>query len=982
MSFRNLYILKFVVLYLFLLNCSQSKALDLVLQSEYYKAESQITFGIEKINAVFKNAGLVDILISQNSPKVKADIINIGLAKDSSLKDFLNSNLILSDKAESYIIAVQKDGVYTNITVIGSDITGAMYGCFDISEQLSMMDEIDLSNIKSKQCSPLLPYRATNPFIHTQALQDRNSWFFDDGFWQSYLNQLALSRHNFLDFHACYDLVTTQFPNIYPYLLKIDKYPDIGLNAETADRNLQQFSKIVKMAKDRGIKVGLMSYGATWNIPGHNTRQPVSDDELADYTALCVKKLIEQVPDLEFLGFRVGESGKRADFYQNSYIKGLKLANRNDVKLYTRSWVVPKRNIELIANSYPGHMYIEIKYNGEQLGMPYQVSGGWMASKASYSYQSYSDIPSPVDVIWQIRANGTHRIFPWGDPEFISRAVKACSLLDSKGYTVEPLTAYYPLKDYYTNTINVDYDFCDYLTERDWFWYELWGRLGYDPNISEDIWINMFKKRFGNSAGEDVYNMFIHSGRIIPTVFSYRGIGPDHRNIAPEMEWGGPLKDWMDFMPLEVGSYMNVKDYVDNILNNRLSGRLTPVDVCHYLTDNSSTSVEYGKKAKEKGISQQGQKEFDYLFTNTKALQALSDYYCNKLKAAIALQLAQKTENKYYYDKLEHYFNGYMKDWDRLSNITEFSYRPFLENLRRKGLYHHWKNEKQLLKQDEKFVKEFISGKDSKTNTSPILDIETAKISDTENAPKVEISNIKTIKTNDIDGKVLISGNITDPDGISIAKLYYKKMPSTSNWQSMVIGMENESFITEVPITYEGIQFRIEAVDTNGNGLVWPDVQKTVPYITIAGWEMPKELRNPEYEVQLPGIKAKAYKPIKTGKSGVGQKVYLDRDIVMQQLPDELKDLPRLIFNYSDVTHEVFEFEVEFDKPTTVYIVAGPAYPAVTLHGFSKYKGGAYKHNNRHMNIYKRDFDAGDGFFSFDYGGYDDCVMVGFKINE
>jgi hypothetical protein len=582
-------------------------------------------------------------------------------------------------------------------------------------------------------------------------------------------------------------------------------------------------------------------------------------------------------------------------------------------------------------------------------------------------------------VIWQIRANGTHRIFPWGDPEFVSRSLKACPLLDAKGYSVEPLTAYYPLKDYYTNTVNVDYDFCNYLTERDWFWYELWGRLGYDPNTSEQVWIDMFKRRFGDSAGEAAYRMFVHSSRIIPTVFSYRGIGPDHRNIAPEMEWGGPLQDWVDFMPLEVGSYMNVQDYVDNVINKKHSGRLTPIDVCLYLTQNAAKAVEYGKNAQAAGVSKQGQKEFDYLFTNTQALQALADYYANKLKAAIALQLARKTDNQYYYENLESYLTQYMKDWNRLSEITERAYRPFMETLRQKGLYYHWKNELELFRQDQAFVKKVVSDKKAKPSAPPIVDIEAAKGSDTANAPCVEIATVKTVKADDVSGKVIIAGHIADSDGVASAALYYKKMPSTSDWQRMEISMENQSFTVEAPMTYEGIQFRIETIDGRGNGVVWPDVQKTVPYITVPGWPMPERLRNQEYKTSMTGIKAKAYKPIDKGVSGVGQKVYLDKDITIEHMPDELQGLDRIVFNDADAKNEVFEFEVVLEKPMTVYVAIGQSYPAFTLHGFSRYKDSTYRHSGRNLAIYKRDFAAGEGFFSFDYGGYDDCVIIGFK---
>lgn len=46
---------------------------------------------------------------------------------------------------------------------------------------------------------------------------------------------------------------------------------------------------------------------------------------------------------------------------------------------------------------------------------------------------------------------------------------------------------------------------------------------------------------------------------------------------------------------------------------------------------------------------------------------------------------------------------------------------------------------------------------------------------------------------------------------------------------------------------------------------------------------------------------------------------------------------------------------------------------------FSRYTDAVYRYSNRNIGIYKRGFAAGESFFSFDYGGYDDCVIIGFK---
>ena len=127
--------------------------------------------------------------------------------------------------------------------------------------------------------------RGVNQFLHVQAFEDRNSWYYDDAFWQDLLDRMARSRHNFLDLHATCDLVTTLFPNVYPYLFYFDEYSDVGVPEEDAERNLEQLKKVVAMARQRGIKVGLMSYKGWWSIPKFTRRREPDNATLADYTA-------------------------------------------------------------------------------------------------------------------------------------------------------------------------------------------------------------------------------------------------------------------------------------------------------------------------------------------------------------------------------------------------------------------------------------------------------------------------------------------------------------------------------------------------------------------------------------------------------------------------------------------------------------------------------------------------------------------------
>ena len=106
---------------------------------------------------------------------------------------------------------------------------------------------------------------------------------------------------------------------------------------------------------------------------------------------------------------------------------------------------------------------VEIKFNGELRGSPYMLMGGRMPGWYSYSFEDYfSDWQTagrrvacgrrkqgrrtenrgpaePYKLVWQVRANGTHRIFPIYNPEAVRQAVRSMPLGTATGFVLEGL---------------------------------------------------------------------------------------------------------------------------------------------------------------------------------------------------------------------------------------------------------------------------------------------------------------------------------------------------------------------------------------------------------------------------------------------------------------------------------------------------------------------------------------------------------------
>lgn len=693
---------------------AHSKTADILIDQN---PPSPVLFGVKELKRVLEDKKIKAVTVYEMSDS-KSDI-TIAIS-DQNI--FQAAEFAPPEGEESYTLKKLKNNILWGW---GRDPVGAMYAAYEIAEQIKMMKGDNIfKNIKEKTEAPFIRFRAVNIFFHTQAFADPDSWYYSEKFWEDYLDVLSKNRWNVLDIHAMYDIVSTGFPNAYLYLLKSEKYPHVGVDAESARKNLEMLNKLIHMAKERGIKTSLMSYKAGWEMSGQKLDKQPSEKELAEYTTEVVEKIIRLCPELWMIGFRVGESGRPAEYLRNIYLEGIKKAGR-DINLFTRTWLVPPEQILSIANAYPQKTYIEIKYNGEQLGLPYHamttplsVKGGM---EPTYSYERYTNYPRNYKMIWQVRANGTHRLFRFNNVEFIRRAVKSFKFGDGDGFTIEPYTAYYPWTDFFHKP-GIGHDYFTYDFERNWFWYGLWGRLSYNPYLSEKTFMYEFEKRFGKDA-RAVYEAVNIASKIIPLIYSYNCLGMDHRHMAPEFETGGTVEDFTRLIPLDITSMHSIKEFVWFYLNRPefVNLKLTPFKAANMLDDVADRSTEVLNFIKNLNDS----KEFDCIKMEIEALSHLAKYYSNKIRSAVHFEFFKQTNDIGSMVKAKSYSAKAVTEWDKLSEAGEKHYRPFIDTLRMKTREFTWRKEGEKLIADMNIISEWedklLGSKELKIGHLPLI---------------------------------------------------------------------------------------------------------------------------------------------------------------------------------------------------------------------------------------------------------------------
>ena len=630
------------------------------------------------------------------------------------LKAGLTIEVTHSGPAESFEI-VFKNGA---AVIKAADSNGAMYGALELAERIRRRGASALSGspvagrsfLRDRGWNTFLTlpwdYARNNTDYDPQALVDPDRWWFqNEGFWRTLFDQMARARLNWLDLHGMWDISVTDAPNLYAYFIQSERFPKVGVASEIKAANLRRLNMVIQMAHDRGVRVSLMAYEARFRTPHAPDSYPENEADLYAYTREVVEKMIRQAPELDAIGFRIGESSHGEAFF-NCYLEAAKSSGR-EIPLITRSWLARKSRVVPLASASKDFT-VEIKYNGEQWGAPYIVMGGRMGGWYSYSFEDYlSDSgvaeaarlwpgnpaargvswpAQPYKIVWQVRANGTHRILPVYNPEWVRRAVRSMPLGTASGFTVEGLETYYPKSPRYY-LANPEDAYCSWTHERDWMYLNLWGRLGYDPDVPDGAFEAMLTDRFGFIAPR-LAESWKAAGRIISTAFAAFSLGPDHRNHAIELEWGGDTNAFLAAEPFDSHVFKSVKEDLAEEMTGAVDGRISPEETASRLKADAALAAKAADIPVESVPAQEKKRLKEFVTACTQA-SYLGRYYAERLMAA--WRWGQSEAHGKPSGSATWHMQAAEEAW-RLLSANPY-YRPFTERLRMRTNTFHWSQE-------------------------------------------------------------------------------------------------------------------------------------------------------------------------------------------------------------------------------------------------------------------------------------------------
>ena len=585
-------------------------------------------------------------------------------------------------KPEGFAIRLVKDGEQTTYWVIGADAAGTMYGGLEVAEIISTGG---IDAIKDDQQNPYLAKRGTKfncPLdLRTPSYSDMSDagqknieqmWSWD--FWKDYIDHMARFRYNHISLWSLHP---------FPSMVKVPGYEEVALdnvirskgpfkekynglgkglvddqllnqtetlNTMTIEQKIEFWRRVMAYAKSRNVEFWVIS----WNIFTYGTDgkygidNDIENKTTRDYFRKSVKAMVQTYPDLAGIGLTPGENmrkhsqQKKEEWVFETYGKGVLDAVAED----------PNRKIMFIHRQHDtsvgpvmdrfkplvDHPNIDFIFS-----FKYAKAHVYSALKMPFHEEFVETLRSRGDVktTWTMR-NDDVFYFRWGAPDFVRAFIKNVPLDVSKGF--------YLGSDNYVwgrEFLSTEPDAVRQLEiEKHWYHWMIWGRLGYDPNLSNDRFTAIIQQRFPQVSGTDLFTAWQEASMVYPKVtglhwspYDFQWYIEGCKGVPKTTKTKSGFHDVNCFIavdPLSTTGYQSISDYGDHPDHDGV----TPVDVAEQIHAHADAALKLIEPMKHGD-----DKELRLTLGDIRTIAYLGKYYAHKIRGAAELAVFRNSKD-------------------------------------------------------------------------------------------------------------------------------------------------------------------------------------------------------------------------------------------------------------------------------------------------------------------------------------------------
>lgn len=600
----------------------------------------------------------------------------------------------------------------TKITAI--DDAGLMYGGLELAELLAteqltknttLVQNPHMSMRGSKFNIPL-DARTPSYTDASDTAQQNIPAMWDFEFWKDYIDQMAEARFNFISLWSL---------NPFPSILRVPGYEDISLDDVWRSRTirsqehyhlwgtglvtpaiLENAEVVLEISIDEKIEFwrNVMAYGksrnidfyfVTWNIftdgtfGKHGISDNVDNPSTRDYYRKSVYALFETYPDLKGIGLTTGENMHKVPFEKkeewafDTYGRGaLEFAQAH-----------PDRKIRFIHRQHmasPSAVLDQFTPLLEQdnidfvFSFKYAKAHVYSATTQPYHQDFVQNLePTGVKTIWTQRNDDTY-YFRWGSPDFVRTFIKNIPQSVSQGHYLGS-DQWIWARDF----LHRDRSASPLLeiTKHDFQW-TLWGRLSYDPNLSNERFESWLSHRYKITAESSraLLEAWQNASMIYPAVTGFHWGPVDFKwyieacrsrpRQANNKTGFHDVNKFIDLPPHKFADKQSIPDFVEG----KPSQSKTPFETAQQIED-------YAKAAEKAltSLEEEPSPQLRPILADIRIVAQMGYYYADKVRGSTELALYRANGKSHHQTAaIEHLCNA-ARSWMAYTNAAIEVYR-------------------------------------------------------------------------------------------------------------------------------------------------------------------------------------------------------------------------------------------------------------------------------------------------------------------
>jgi hypothetical protein len=625
--------------------------------------------------------------------------------------------------AQSYSIRVQTEGNRRTVTVCGADATGAMYGGLDIAEAIrtgmfdSLKDSDHRPHIERRGIKFNIPLDLRTPSYSDNSTSAQANipemWSLD--FWHEFIDRMARDRYNVLTLWNLHP---------FPSIVKVPEYPKIALDdvwrttadfvkpfesfsprgtgmvkpwmleshevvkSMTIDEKIAFWRSVMDHAHDRGIEV----YWFTWNVFTNGTggQYDITDDldnaTTRDYFRKSVRETVLTYPRLAGIGITSGEnmdhkdgSSGKEEWLWASYGEGISDALK----------IQPERKFRLIHRLHESGLSPILKqwkdYPGPfEFSYKYAVAHMYASRSPSFIKSVLPEI-TPEHRTWLTLRNDDLYSFRWGDPDFARAFINNMPGSDKlAGFYMGP-DGYNWGRDFLSRDAVAADGRRQLVWDRQWFSFNLWGRLSYDPSLPDIHFQRLLGTRHPSVTAERLFAASQSASRIIPQVTRFNWGSIDlhwypEANLSHPKQYKGfyTVRHFMEGKSMPGEEVLSILEWRKKLSDKKAITAQTPPEVAAALERDADTTLKLLVDLRQQAAA--ADKELALTLGDYEAQAWLGRYFASKIRSAIDLAEFNTSSNAATQASALKHVENALTHWKQYAAVYDRQYTPQLLN--------------------------------------------------------------------------------------------------------------------------------------------------------------------------------------------------------------------------------------------------------------------------------------------------------------